>query len=251
MPRVKLTTRLVILTLAAIALALPARAQTGPVQRVQPADGSREVWIGSRIVLDFDRDMDRASVQASLVLTPSIAGHFEWPVDNRRHVEFVPRDLHLARQAYSATLKAGILDAAGAVALEQRFDWRFETGHPNAQPRFSPYLPVQHLRSSGPRGLAIQPGYPRAIFAMRLFALDEPDFAARYLKLAAGAQPDPSALDPLGLSPIRAWQAAVDATDAPAFIPLPAETPRGSTWSRPATRSSRRPASRWSSRTTR
>ncbi|MCB0216447.1 MAG: Ig-like domain-containing protein [Chloroflexi bacterium] len=227
MPRVKLTTRLVILTLAAIALALPARAQTGPVQRVQPADGSREVWIGSRIVLDFDRDMDRASVQASLVLTPSIAGHFEWPVDNRRHVEFVPRDLHPARQAYSATLKAGILDAAGAVALEQRFDWRFETGHPNAQPRFSPYLPVQHLRSSGPRGLAIQPGYPRAIFAMRLFALDEPDFAARYLKLAAGAQPDPSALDPLGLSPIRAWQAAVDATDAPAFIPLPAETPPG------------------------
>ncbi len=228
MTRSQLIAFLSVFAVAALFLiVLPARAQGTPVRWVMPADGQTNVWSAHRISIEFDRDMNRASVEAGLTVEPGIEGHFEWPVNNLRHVEFVPHDLHSPGQHYVVELAAGTKDAAGNVVFQVPYEWSFTAGDPTAAPRFSSGPPVHPVSPSGGRGIPFQPGYPRAIFNFSLFSLDAPAFAARYLALTAGAQPNLEALAPGDLSPAATWQAAVDASGQPAYVALPEGTPPG------------------------
>ena len=198
------------------------RAQTSPIRAVLPADGSVGVWNGHRVIVDFDRDVDRASAAAALAITPTVQGHLEWPLDDRRHMEFVPHDIYRGQQTYSVTLAAGRLrDAVGQPVLAATHRWRFTARQPDERVGFGGGLPLQLLTPSGGLGLPFQSGYPRARFGVRLFALNGAEFAARYAALAKGSTPDPQALDPGELRPDHAWTEDVDASSKPARLDLP------------------------------
>lgn len=198
------------------------RAQTSSVRAVLPLDGAVNVWNGHRVVVDFTRDMDQASAEASLAITPTVGGHVEWPLGDRRHMEFVPHDIYRGQQTYSVTLAAGLLrDADGRPALAETYRWRFTAQLPVEQPRFSGGLPLQQLTVSGGQGIPFAPGYPRARFEVRLFALNGAQFAERYAALAKGSTPDLKALDPGALRPDHVWAEEVDASSRADRLDLP------------------------------
>lgn len=199
-----------------------ARAQAQPIKAVAPADGAAEVWSGHRVSVEFAADMDQASAEAALAITPTLRGKFEWPRGDARRLEFVPLDLYQGRRTYTVTLAAGRLrDATGRPVLEQTYRWHFSAQTPLTQPRFGDGLPLQQLGPAGRLGLPFQPGYPRARFGVRLYALDGGQFAARYAALTRGPELDPRALEPGGLTPDEAWELDIDASAAPQRIRLP------------------------------
>lgn len=215
--------RLALLVTLAAGAALPlARAQSSPIALVAPPDGGTGVWNGHRVIVDFARDMDQASAEASFAITPTLRGHFEWPRNDRRRMEFVPHDIYRGSQTVAVSLAAARLrDAAGQPALAQSHRWQFTAQEPTAVPRFSSGLPVQQLTLAGRQGIPFQPGYPRARFALRLYALSGPQFAARYAALTRSEALDLTALDPAGLSMLDARTVDVDASSTPARLPLP------------------------------
>ncbi|HQZ71227.1 MAG TPA: MG2 domain-containing protein [Anaerolineae bacterium] len=224
MPRARsLIALLAVLTCFAGAAAVRStRAQTSPIRQVTPADNAVNVWNGHRVIVDFARDMDQASAEASLAITPTVRGHMEWPLGDRRHMEFVPHDIYRGQQTYAVTLAAGRLrDAEGRPVLDNTYRWHFTARQPDAQPRFGSGLPLQQLTLSGGQGIPFDPGYPRARFDVRLFAINGAQFAERYAALARGSAPDPQALDPGELRPDHAWTAEVDASSQADRLDLP------------------------------
>ncbi|HRA20025.1 MAG TPA: Ig-like domain-containing protein [Anaerolineae bacterium] len=138
MPRARsLIALLAVLTCFAGAAAVRStRAQTSPIRQVTPADNAVNVWNGHRVIVDFARDMDQASAEASLAITPTVRGHMEWPLGDRRHMEFVPHDIYRGQQTYAVTLAAGRLrDAEGRPVLDNTYRWHFTARQPDAPAR--------------------------------------------------------------------------------------------------------------------
>ncbi|RMH65132.1 MAG: T9SS C-terminal target domain-containing protein [Bacteroidetes bacterium] len=108
------------------------------VAAVSPADGAEAVRLIDPIVIDFDRQMDRASVEAAASLVPETPLSFLWSSDRR--VTVVP-DTLLPLTTYTFTLDGTArgryghgFDGAGTGTPGSAFSLTFTTGYPDYQP---------------------------------------------------------------------------------------------------------------------
>lgn len=201
-----------------------ARAQRQDAIGVQPADGQRDVWLGTPITLSFDRPVDQASVEQAFSLEPAAPGDFRWQSwDQRSYVEYRPKEPLAAQTRYSAQLGTGAKDAQGRALVAQPLKWTFSTGTAQGQLRFGYGPTVQLLAPSGTHGLGLQADYPRFTATFALYALDVPGFAQRYGLLSDASQ----AIDVTGLSEVARWQAHVDNSEGMKGVGLPKGTPAG------------------------
>jgi hypothetical protein len=76
-----------------------------------PIPGDRDVALDSAIRIPFTRPMDRASVEAGLVFTPTVEGAVTWEEDT---LVFVPRGGLAAETVYEVALSPDVRDASGA-----------------------------------------------------------------------------------------------------------------------------------------
>lgn len=91
-----------------------------------PAHGSSGVARASAVVLEFDRPMDPASVEAAFALAPPAAGAFAW-VNDRTRMIFTPSTLLASNTTYVVTLGDGAQGTNG-LALGAAFESFFSTG---------------------------------------------------------------------------------------------------------------------------
>jgi len=205
----------------------PLRAQRGPIVNVEPANGSREVWLGTTIAVSFDREVDRASVEAALAVEPAAPGRFVW---SERRVELRPREPLAPGAAYKVTLGTGARDSSGRPLLDQPFTWAFGSQAWNTDSfNFGWGLPVQLVAPSGEHGLGVNPPYPRITLDFALYEVDVPGFAERYTKLVADNDGSGRArkIDLGGLTRVDAWWAYIDNSERMTGVRLPEGTPPG------------------------
>lgn len=98
-------------------------ATLGLVGLPEPIPGTEEVALDSRLRLPFTRPMDRSSVEAGLVFTPTLEGQVTWEENT---LVFVPRDGLAAETSYTVRLSPQVRDATG-VPLSNRKEWPFTT----------------------------------------------------------------------------------------------------------------------------
>jgi hypothetical protein len=82
------------------------------------------VPVSSPLSLQFDREMDRAAVEAALSITPLAPGRFEWPTATR--LNYLPSFALDGGTEYHVVLGPAAR-AADGVELGQEFGWRFTT----------------------------------------------------------------------------------------------------------------------------
>jgi hypothetical protein len=88
-----------------------------------PLSGSKDVALDSTIRVPFTGPMDRASVEAGLVISPALDGEMTWEEDT---LVFVPRGGLASETIYQVSLDADIRDASGAPMAKSR-QWAFAT----------------------------------------------------------------------------------------------------------------------------
>lgn len=110
------------------------------VAAVAPEDGAETVRLIDPIVVDFDRQMDRTSVEAAAALEPETALTFNWSSDRR--VVIVP-DTLLPLTTYTFTIAGTAegryghsFDGAGDGSPGSPFSMTFTTGFPDFEPPF-------------------------------------------------------------------------------------------------------------------
>ena len=91
--------------------------------QVSPPDGAVQVPITETIKLSFSRAMDHRSVEAHLIVTPTLAGEVTWDANELR---FAPREGLAPDTEYQLSVGAGARDASGA-PLAQAYGWAFST----------------------------------------------------------------------------------------------------------------------------
>ncbi len=87
-----------------------------------PMDGDQQVVPGRPLIIEFDRPMDQASVNARLVISPAVQGRITWPAPNR--LAFSP-DQPWSLTTYEVALAPGALSAQG---VPMREAWRLRFG---------------------------------------------------------------------------------------------------------------------------
>jgi hypothetical protein len=100
------------------------------------------------IWLDFDRPVDRESVEAAFRITPTVAGAFEW---QDRSVRFVPADGLQVDTTYRVELDTSALAADGSPLLHSPLSWEFGALRSGIQIDFGGGPNVQVLDAAGPR----------------------------------------------------------------------------------------------------
>lgn len=80
------------------------------VRIVSPGSGTYNVKVGSSIVLAFDQEVDKASAESKISISPSVIGKFSW---NKNEVTFKPDTSLRYAQRYTITVKAGIKSKEG------------------------------------------------------------------------------------------------------------------------------------------
>jgi uncharacterized protein YfaS (alpha-2-macroglobulin family) len=118
-------------TLTPTPMPLPVRPGYTPVPQDVPAprviqrspQAGEELPSSGRIELVFDQPMDRASVEAAFVLSPSLPGRFDWGDD--RTVRFTPDGLTRGAQYGVALSQAA--KSQGGVPLREPYTFRFAT----------------------------------------------------------------------------------------------------------------------------
>lgn len=86
-----------------------------------PLDGDHAVPAERALALEFDRPMDRSSVSAHLILSPTISGEIDWPTSYR--LTFLPIGGWVA-PSYEVILLPGAKDIQG-VAMREELRLRF------------------------------------------------------------------------------------------------------------------------------
>jgi hypothetical protein len=140
-----------------------------------PIPGFKNVALDATIRIPFSRPMDRASVEAGLVFSPTLEGKVAWETDvgGEDILVFTPLGGLAAETLYQVALSPDIRDASGAL-LAQPHEWAFitqpfllQTGAPSAridlvdlqQPiQFTFALPMD--RTSVQSALSISPATP-------------------------------------------------------------------------------------------
>ncbi|MCB0215216.1 MAG: Ig-like domain-containing protein [Chloroflexi bacterium] len=199
-----------------------ARAQENLPFKVYPQPAQREVWPGTSITLNFERDIDRASIVAALTMTPDLRRDLVWNGD--RQLELRPYEPLAAEASYRLELGTGALDASGRPLLDKPYAWSFVTSRHQTTLGFGWGLPVQLLAPSGKHGAGVQPGYPRVTLDFAIYPLDLAGFARRYAPLEQGGE---NPIDVEGLSQSATWQTHVDNSQGMSGIGLPKGTPPG------------------------
>ena len=92
-------------------------------------EGEPGVLCNSPVVLDFNWDMDTASVEAAFSITPEIPGEFTWENNNLRMV-FTPSQTYQTSTIYTARLDV-TAKHAGGMAMEAPFELSFYTADRN------------------------------------------------------------------------------------------------------------------------
>ena len=92
-------------------------------------EGEPGVLCNSPVVLDFNWDMDTASVEAAFSITPEIPGEFTWENNNLRMV-FTPTQTYQTSTIYTARLDV-TAKHAGGMAMEAPFELSFYTADRN------------------------------------------------------------------------------------------------------------------------
>ncbi len=200
---------------------LTVRAQTKPIVRGWPTGDY--AWQGSTVLVQFDRSMDVASVEAAFSIEPETQGAFVWFQEDRE-LQYRPFEPLEAETRYRVTIDAGIRDARGQVVLYRPYSWTFSTSQASTQVRFAYGVPVQVVTPSGGRGAPIQPGYPRITLDFALYSLDLPTFADRYTTLQPYSD---NKIDLTGLTLVTSWSAHIDATEKVGEVALPPGTAPG------------------------
>ena len=108
------------------------------------------------ITLNFERDIDRASIVAALTMTPDLRRDLVWNGD--RQLELRPYEPLAAEASYRLELGTGALDASGRPLLDKPYAWSFVTSRHQTTLGFGWGLPVQLLAPSGKHGAGVQPG---------------------------------------------------------------------------------------------
>lgn len=225
--------RLVALALAAAAVvavgAGQARAQRSPIAGVYPRSGEAGVWPGTTISLSFDRAMDTASVADALSLAPAAPGRLRALDSEGKSFAFEPAEPLAPNTRHTATLAAGVRDAGGTVVVREPYSWSFTTGADGPQMSFGwSALPLQFVRTDGPRRVAVQPGYPRLTLSATLYGLDEAGLVDRLgaiERAQAGGKTAEIAID--GLPVAAQWSQHVDTGDSRQALTLPASVAPG------------------------
>ncbi|HYR47182.1 MAG TPA: Ig-like domain-containing protein [Candidatus Polarisedimenticolia bacterium] len=99
-----------------------------------PLRGAKDVATLAPVVITFDHDVDRASVESRLRLVPAVSGSIKWK--NGHQLEYQHEKLATAA-TYDVVLEAGYSDLSGNV-YELRHHWSFDTEPP---PRFAGSTP--------------------------------------------------------------------------------------------------------------
>jgi len=100
----------------------------------------------SLITLHFDQDMDRASVEEALQVSPEVTGDFSW--QNSRTLQFRPKGLATATR-YRVSVGLGARSAKG-LPLNHELAFNFSTLGPLEVTRTSPENGSSDLRSDAP-----------------------------------------------------------------------------------------------------
>ena len=93
------------------------------------SEGNPGVLCNTPVVLDFNWDMDTASVEAAFSITPEIPGEITWENNNLRMV-FTPTQTYQTSTVYTARLDASAKHAGG-MAMEAPFELSFFTADRN------------------------------------------------------------------------------------------------------------------------
>ena len=92
-------------------------------------EGDPGVLCNTPVVLDFNWDMDTASVEAAFSITPEIPGEITWENNNLRMI-FTPTQTYQTSTVYTARLDASAKHAGG-MAMEAPFELSFFTADRN------------------------------------------------------------------------------------------------------------------------
>ncbi|NLT73539.1 MAG: polysaccharide deacetylase family protein [Chloroflexi bacterium] len=109
-----------------------------------PIDGDGAVQPQRPLVLAFDRALDLPSLQASLVISPTVTGRFEWQEPHR--VAFYPDGGWDGHEAWQVSLDPGAYAADGG-SLAQAWSVSFSTGGRGTP---LPVLMYHHVEELGP-----------------------------------------------------------------------------------------------------
>jgi hypothetical protein len=144
------------------------------------------VDIDSAVQLEFDTPMDKASVEAALVITPSVKGSFEW---RENTLIFTPHDYFDPNTDYIATLRTLVRDRDGAPAIPEPYRWQFSTPSLPRTVDFGYGPRVQVLDADGRRAVRLT-NYGKPTVTFRLFHLDVDRFLDRYTSSFRGIGPN-------------------------------------------------------------
>jgi len=126
--------------------AMPTATPAAPARLIAsyPIDGDGALLPDRPLVLVFDRPMDRPTVEAGLVISPTVTGHYAW-VDDQR-VAFTPQDGWTACDAWEVRLGAEMRAADGG-SLEPEVKLRFSVSGRGVP---IPVLMYHHVEDLGP-----------------------------------------------------------------------------------------------------
>ncbi|MBA3044930.1 MAG: Ig-like domain-containing protein [Candidatus Thermoplasmatota archaeon] len=82
------------------------------------------VSTSSKIVVTFNRDMDRDSVQSAFITSPNVPGVFSW---NDRALTFTPTSLMNEGTIYTVTVGSTAIDTTGLHLDCDMYSWQFTT----------------------------------------------------------------------------------------------------------------------------
>ena len=205
----RLSFGIVLIVVLSLVVWVSVNAVDGPIERVSPANGETNVWVGQTMTIDFAVPMNHDTwKRTSASIRPS-TGEFLWSEQpgGWERLEFLARTIpsHPRPNTRSA-LGAGIQDAGGEMVLDEPYTWSFATGESNHNALdFGSGLPVQLVDNSGQNAVRLWADYPRLQLDYTLYTLPLADFIPRYAAL-----PDYSwmmePIDVFGLEPAASWQ---------------------------------------------
>jgi hypothetical protein len=164
----------------------------------------------------FALPMDRQSVLAALILSPTVTGTLVW-TDDGRTVAFRPDPAWLSGIDYRVILSGSARSADGSQTLGKDQTWTFTTGV--AQVGFGYGSNVQVMDAAGERAFQlIAQGADVADFC--LYAITSTQFLTLYSSGFRGIGPqEPQVIDTTGLAVAAAWREALTPWGDEAYSP--------------------------------
>ena len=111
------------------------------VESTYPTDGATNVPVDTDIVVTFDEEMDKNSVESAFSISPSVSGSKSWSNSNKT-LRFNPSSDLKKKTTYTVTIGTGAKDLAGAAGVAGRgidgdadgiegpeYKWSFTTGN--------------------------------------------------------------------------------------------------------------------------